>query len=227
MESGQIASNSRARDQDLQKISDPDPSLDLSKDLQPPEIKQVLSGNSAADLGEPERAPRARIDGSKLSEKSWSAADYLRSRVLAENPAAVVGIKAWEFGWTWTSGAGVRIGDGSRNGLRLAWADKFRLLHQAVHKAQRNVNPKATAEETWVLIARAVHWLFHNQPEGGPRFRVECPDSIRAKWDRIQDSIKRWEMNGRQNGRRRGPDGRPDTAAPRQWKSADDWEKEK
>lgn len=158
--------------------------------------------------------PRTRrVDASKIPERAWAAADYLRAQVLEECPAAVVGTRPWEAGWRWPPGSrGVREGDGSRTGLRLAWANSFRLLHGRLLKAMRNGNPATTPDDTWNEISRAVHWLFHDQQETA-RFVVQSPDSIRDKWDRIQTARRRQQ---RAPAQARGPDGRPDPQADRQ-----------
>jgi hypothetical protein len=154
---------------------------------------------------------KSRVDPAKVPERAWAAADYLRLQVLEENAAAVVGTRPWQSGWRWPSGSrGVRDGDGSRTGLRLAWANSFRLLHGRLLKAMRNATPATTADDTWNEISRAVHWLFHDQPETA-RFVCESPDSIRDKWDRIQTARRR-----QQRAPARGSDGRPDPHAARE-----------
>lgn len=161
---------------------------------------------------------RRRIDAAKIPERAWAAADYLRSRILIKNPAALVGNKPWEDGYKWTAGAGDRIGDGSRTGLRLSWADEFRLFYQRLHTAMRNANKAISEEDVWTEIARTVHWLFHNQ-QTGPQFIIESPGSIATKWDRIQ------EIRKRPPDAPRGANGRPDPIAKRDWIPADQWGK--
>ena len=212
----------RARDQDLQRSDLPDP--DLRSEIRSPTSRDLTSNTvTASESSASERAkPRTRrIDPAKIPERAWAAADYLRSRVLIENPAAMVGTRPWEYGHRWTAGAGEHIGDGSRTGLRLSWADKFRLFHAALVKALRNADPKATDEVAWEQIARTVHWLFHKQP-AEPRFIVECPDSLRDKWDNIQKNIANQRRAAEQP---RGANGRPDPIQPRQWVPADQWGK--
>lgn len=183
-----------------------------------------MSGNSTPPptTGDHEApSKRKRIDPAKIPERAWAAADYLRSRVLLENPTAVAGTKAWEYGYQWTSGAGERAGAGSQTGLRLSWADKFRLFHAVLLKALRNADPKTAPEVAWEQIARAVYWLFHKQP-AEPRFIVECPDSLRDKWDHIQRNMANQKRAAEQP---RGANGRPDPIAKRQWIPGDEWGK--
>lgn len=197
--------SSRARDQDLLR------SLDLrSSDLEintrsfvatrarrdrgimttPPkehmDTEQPAS-ESVAVTAEPTSShkPRRRVDPTKIPEKAWAAADYLRYQTLAKNGAAVVGMRPWTAGWSWESGKMARTGDGSRTGLRLSWANSFRLFHAVLKGALANGGQPATDEYTWDQIAKTIFWLFHRQPNG-VGFVVECPDTLRAKWDRIQ-----------------------------------------
>lgn len=207
---GQNASDSRARDQDLQR-SDPDPSL--GSDLRSSASRDQSNKSGNAPVAE----KRRRVDPAKVPERAWAAADYLRSRVLISNPAAMTGTKPWDSGYQWTAGAGERTGDGSRNGLRLSWADKFRLFHATLTKALQNADANATPEIAWEQIARAVYWLFHKQT-GEARFIVECPDSLRDKWDHIQRIMTK-------DAPQRGANGKPDPIAKREWVSGDDWGK--
>lgn len=168
---------SRASDLDLQKPSGSDLRSPDSQDLTRSEIQKV--------------PPKARrVDPLKVPPRAWAAADYLRKRVLEVNAAAHVGTKPW-------------AGD---SGLRLSWANSFRLLGDQTLKALKNAGP-ATDADSWTAIARTVQWLFDGQ---GPshRFVVESPDALREKWDAIQ-AVRR----NKQNAPARGADGRPDPIA--------------
>lgn len=222
-------------DQDLQRSPLPDLISDLrsptSRDLSNTETQISDHSPSGADDGvrggdgmsnDPEpgddlpgaKEPRRRIDAAKIPERAWAAADYLRAQVLEQNAAAIVGTRQWEAGWSWPAGSkGVREGDGSRAGLRLAWANTFRLLHQRLIKALKSANPAATADDAWNEISRCVWWLFHGQTSSA-RFRVESPDSLATKWDRIQ-SARREQRDEKPVAR--GADRRPDPQAQRQF----------
>lgn len=97
-----------------------------------------------------------RID--RIPERAWKAADYLRSLVLGEDPAAAVGRAKW--------------GDDVQTGMRLGWADEFRLMVEA-------------DERTYEQIAETLRWVFKEQ---GPsaKFVVQSVGALRDKWDRIQ-----------------------------------------
>lgn len=104
------------------------------------------------------KAKRSREpDADRIPPRAWAAADYLRSRVLDEDPRAAVSRRPW--------------GPEHRSGLRLTWANTFRLMNEQDGRE-------------WDEIARTVSWLFKQPP--GPRFVVQSPDALRAKWDRIQ-----------------------------------------
>jgi hypothetical protein len=213
--SGQKAPNPRARDLDLRRSSDPDlgsdPRSTTSRDLTRSENKKVPDpGPGQEHMADPPSedqvspAKRTRIDPEKIPPRAWAAADYLRTQVMVENPAAIVGTKSW----------------GGESGLRLSWANAFRLLGQRLLQALRNADLAATEQQAWDEIARTVHWLFHGQPVS-PRFVVESPDSLREKWDKIQAQRR----NGaRAAGVKLGADRRtPDPGAGRVWKTGDDW----
>ncbi len=166
------------RASDFQEIS-------KSPDLRPLDLQDLASSTEIIKV-----QPRARkTDPSKVPPRAWSAADYLRARVLEVNAAAHVGSRPWS-------------GD---SGLRLAWADSFRRLQTLTLKALKNAGP-ASADDAWDAIARTVHWLFNGQ---GPtcRFVVESPDSIQA--------VRR---NQQLQQPARGADGRPDPIAERSYK---------
>lgn len=96
----------------------------------------------------------------------------------------------------------------SQTGLRLTWANEFRLMHARVLSAIRNETPDASVDDAWDVIAKTVHWLFHKQPAGGPRFEVESPTSLAKKWDRIQTARRRQRAEAAKPAR--AADGRPD-----------------
>lgn len=135
----------------------------------------------------PGKSRHPRIDVERIPERAWKAADYLRSQILIRSPGAVLGTKPWKPGWIWANGtaAGVKVGDGSMNGLRLSWANSFRLFQAKLAEALGNAGKIARPEDAWEEIAKTVYWLFHKQP-AGVGFIVECPDTLRDKWDRIQ-----------------------------------------
>lgn len=151
--------------------------------------------------GEP--TPRIAVD--RIPDRAFAAADYLRSAVLSDNKAAVVGSVPWDRE--------------TRSGRRLSWADSFRRLHARVLKAMRNETQSTTDSEAWEEIARTVYWVFHGQPaDRRYRFEVESPDTLGEKWDRVQVQRKRQKQDAAQPKPARGPDGRPDHQANRSFK---------
>lgn len=120
----------------------PPPTLTLATQKQPPAPK----------------AKRRTPDPTRIPDRAWAGADYLRSRLVTEDPASWIARQKWD--------AGVK------EGTRLKWADTIRLLNEA---------DKHDYDE----IAKVVSWLF-SQPLGGPRFVVQSPESLREKWDQIQ-----------------------------------------
>lgn len=174
--------SSRASDLDLQQSS--------GSDLRSPDSQDLTS------LEKQKVRPKARrVDPLKVPPRAWAAADYLRRAVLQVNAAAFVGTKPWD----------------KDVGLRLAWANSFRLLGDQTLRAMKNAGP-ATDGDAWDAIAKTVSWLFNGQ---GPshRFVVESPDSLREKWDQIQ-AVRR----NKQSQPARGSDGRPDPIATREYK---------
>lgn len=225
-----MITESRARDQDLQRSpSDQDlRSSDLQDLTSTEKQKSTFAGMAGWVDGRPEstdqdRTTRFRIDVSSIPDRAWAAADYLRAQVLLENPVAFVGRKPWENGWDYpVDGKPKRLGEGSRTGLRLAWAHGFRLLHGKVAAALRSADPAAGDAEAWAEIARTVRWLFREQPVVGPRFVVEAPDSLTDKWDNIQRiRINRARAEAVPKPAR-GADNRPDRQAERAFKRWDD-----
>lgn len=187
------------------KISDPD----LGSDLRSTDLDD-LSNNTelnlqgvaiwvrleATEVVIPQSSPPANPI---IQERAWLAADYLRGQILAEDRTALVGSRPWSAE--------------EKNGLRLAWASEFRSLHGRVLRALRNETPSATEAAAWDLIAKTVHWLFHGQPPGGPRFEVESPRSLAKKWDSIQRNRRRQAAPTAA----RGVDNRPDPMAARKF----------
>ncbi len=155
---------------------------------------------------------KSHVDLTQIPERAWAAADYLRSQVLAQHRTAVLGAKPWDPGWAF-DGQARRIGDGSRTGLRLSWADEFRSLHARVHRARLNAG-QTTPEQTWDEVSRTVHWLFHGQ-QADPKYRlvVESPGSLTTKWDAIQNARRRQQADVP-----RRADGKPDPRARREIK---------
>lgn len=222
-------SGGRAPDQDLQRSSP-----DLGSDLRPPDPVDLTSNTKKSPI-EKLAAPwvdeaasqpgsdaetttaRSRLDPDAIPDRAWAAADYLRAQVLAENRAAFVGTKPWESGWEFpAAGKPIKVGDGSRSGLRLSWANAFRLLNGKVVAAMKNADPKVTEADAWSEIARTVRWLFLDQPVE-PRFVVESPDSLREKWDNIQRNRANRARADAQP-KARGADNRPDPQAAREFK---------
>lgn len=168
----------------------PSPMDDQHELFAAPTKPEKVNGLHDSD-SEPKPKPRAtgkrkRTDPANIPERAWRAADYLRAQVLGKNAAAVAGAKPWDAGWVWEGREAKRVGDGSRNGLRLSWANSFRLFAGLLKQALANGGKPSTDDHTWDEIAKTVHWLFHGQPTG-VNFVVESPDTLRDKWDRIQD----------------------------------------
>lgn len=182
------------------------------------ETEEPMSDESAEDP--PSKPAKTRIDASKIPERAWAAADYLRHQVLESNRAAVVGTKSWDTGWAWPGGVKTRTGDGSRSGLRLSWANELRLFHVVVLKAMKNADPTTDDNAAWMELAGAMRWVFHDQPAGGPRFVIESPASLRAKWDNLQANRRN---RAAQNATPKGADGRPDTGTRHERKRWGEW----
>lgn len=162
-------------------------------------VDQAGEQDDEGEIDQPTPKPAAQV-AERIPDRAWSAADYLRAQVLAENKSAVLGARPWDAA--------------AKTGLRLAWADEFRLLHRRVWAAMRNERPDATEHDAWAEVARTVHWLFHGQPTE-PRFEVESPRSLAKKWDNIQRARRRQA----QPRPARGADNRPDPAAQRQFRT--------
>lgn len=168
-------------------------------------------GHRDEDLDKP--AKPSALDTAQIPERAWAAADYLRMQVLQRYPACLLGRRPWESGWMWAAGKqGERTGDGSRNGIRLAWAREFHQLHTKLLAALTAAAPTTTSDDAWVEISRTVHWLFHGQTTTG--FRVDSPGSLITKWDRIQDT-----RQGQAKRAPRGANGQPDPRARREIKT--------
>jgi hypothetical protein len=163
---------SRLSDQDLlgSGVSDPDPSSEISG--RPRSYKDLNNYVPTLAVGSEESAPRSpgrQPDPDKVPDRAFAAADYLRACVLKEAPASAIARRRWTE---------------AKSGVRLQWANGFRLLNQ-VDKRE------------WDDIARTVKWLFEGQTAAA-RFVVQCPTSLREKWDRIaavrrnQDTAKKF-----------------------------------
>lgn len=164
----------------MQGTAVPPPPADLTLTTQaPPKAKAKAK-----------RAP----DPARIPPRAWAAADYMRSRLVTEDPACFVARQPWDVS--------------KQEGLRLKWADSFRLMHE--------VDRREFDE-----IAKVVSWLF-NQPIGAPRFVVQSPDSLREKWDRIQ-AVRRNKSAPQQ---RPGGDNRPPPEFKR-WDSDGGWNGDK
>lgn len=171
----------------------------------------------------PEDAPakpakRPRIDPAKIPDRAWTAADYLHELLLASEPGAVIGNRPWVAGMTFASGKGVVVGEGGKTGLRLSWANVIRLLHRDVLAGLRRVDPKSDDNAAWREIAQTIRWALYEQPADRPRCIVECADSLRAKWDKIQRARRRSADDARAQARR--GDGRPDPESQRAFRKA-------
>jgi hypothetical protein len=132
-----------------------------------------------------------RSAAEKIHARAWAAADYLRKRILAEQPASILAAKPWS--------------ETPQSGARLSWAKSFDQLHSRLCRAAKD-QPEAAV---WEEIARTVKWLFDDQL-GDQRFVVLAPDTLARKWDAIQ--LRRKASQTRSA---RGSDGRPDPAAAR------------
>lgn len=153
-------------------FSDQDPDQRSTADLVDPEIyRTIVPGPSAEKAGSPSSesltvpdAPKAAevTKASRIPEQCWKAADYLRAKILDQNPQAALGAKPWSIS--------------KQTGLRLAWAEEFRLM--------------TTREKRRLSDAKAImDWLFGGQTAKF-RFVVESPSSLRSKWDRIAAQMK-------------------------------------
>lgn len=106
-----------------------------------------------------EKTVRAVKDrASRVPDRAWRAADYLRDRILTDDPNALVHREPW--------------GDHVRTGWRLKWADEIRLM---VTRDGR----------TYEQIFEVLRYVFTEQT-GEARFIVQSADALREKWDRIQ-----------------------------------------
>lgn len=159
--------------------TEPDPSEQISRGISPStaDVAAVKDGLQAlramqgttpppptpdlqlATQQQPAVKPRKRApDPSRIPDRAFAGADYLRSRLVTEDPASWIARQKWDAT--------------KKEGVRLKWADTIRLINEA---------DKHDYDE----IAKVVSWLF-NQPLGGPRFVVQSPESLREKWDQIQ-----------------------------------------
>jgi hypothetical protein len=168
--------------------SSPDLDLPLAPDLQDQERPEEPCPGSA-DPGQPDllvlkgkvdtHAKAAKSErADKIPDRAWGAADKLRDLVLADDPKAAIGRRAW--------------GPGVREGARLEWADEFRLMVE---------RDKHTFEEIWDVMK----WLFAGSTLARG-YVVQSPDSLRKKWDGIQknrrNETQRAEPGPRYSGRR-------------------------
>lgn len=153
-------------------FSDPDPDQRSTADLVDPEIyRTIVPGPSGEKAGKPSPesltvsdAPKTPevTKASRIPEQCWKAADYLRAKILDQNPQAALGSKPWSAT--------------KQTGLRLSWAEEFRLM--------------TTREKRRLADAKAImDWLFGGQTAKF-RFVVESPAALRAKWDRIAAQMK-------------------------------------
>lgn len=151
-------------------FSDQDPDQRSTADLVDPEIyRTIVPGPSGKKASQPSSesltvSPKAAevTKASRIPEQCWKAADYLRAKILDQNPQAALGAKPWSIS--------------KQTGLRLSWAEEFRLM--------------TTREKRRLSDAKAImDWLFGGQTAKF-RFVVESPSSLRAKWDRIAAQMK-------------------------------------
>jgi hypothetical protein len=143
-------------------FSDPD---QVPGDSGSPEIYRTIVGDSEADtyiLPSPEslsaeETPETRTKASRISPQAWKAADYLRAKILDENPEAAIGKRPWSAH--------------KQTGLRLAWAEEFRTMKE--RDGRRFEDAKTLMD-----------WLFGGQLSEF-KYVVHSPSALRAKWDRI------------------------------------------
>jgi hypothetical protein len=100
----------------------------------------------------------AESRATKIPDRAWKAADYLRECVIADDPSALVSREPW--------------GNEVRSGWRLKWADEIRLM---VTQDGR----------TYDQIAEVLRYVFREQT-GDVRFIVQGASALREKFDRIQ-----------------------------------------
>lgn len=214
---------SPSRDLDLQRPSTSDPDqvalpLDMSQNPGPARASRPPLGSESLPVSSPSTRDEGRdadsdagdlqwasgyraVGGnlgseartSRVPDRAWAAADWLRAKLLERDPRCALSRVAWSDA----------IGP-LRSGRRLEWADEFRLINERDGKE-------------WDEIARALHWVFHAQTqEPRYRIRVDSPGSLREKWDKIQEQRRRQQEQAEV---RRGADGRPDPQAARPTKT--------
>lgn len=208
-EKAQMIGGGRARDQDLQRSpSDPPLRSDLrssssrdltSKEIQISPLEKMAAWLETSEGDPPAKAVRKRIDADAIPDRAFAAADYLRGRVLNENKAAFVGRRPWD----------------GKAGLRLDWANGFRVLHRHVVEAMKNADAAVGDAEAWAEIAKTVKWIFTGQSTKA-RFIVESPDAVREKWDRIQAVRRNNRAKSDEESKPKRGDGRPDPMAARE-----------
>lgn len=200
-----------------------DPSyLDLLRSSEDPDLRSDLRSSASQDLTRSKESvlmvatiqvsgelkashdpdePATRIAVERIPERSFAAADYLRTALLAESKTAVIGTIKWSVT--------------TKTGRRLAWADSFRKLHVSVLAGMRNGAPDTSETTAWEEIARTVHWIFHGQTcDLKYRLVVESPDTLKDKWDAIQATRRRQRLEASQpkkltNSYRNGVGGQP------------------
>lgn len=134
------------------------------KDLVPPPAPPDEVTNEEPDiLGKlefPSKQTKTEARASKIPERAWAAADWLRNAVLGKQPNNPISKQPW--------------GSDVKHGTRLAWAGVFKLLHE------RDGVP-------WEEIAKACSWVMGDQGrEEQFRIQVLSPSALREKWGRIQ-----------------------------------------
>jgi len=160
----------------------------------------LTSKESHRPAKEPKKSRKPRVDPDKVSERAWQGADYMRSLLLAEAPESLFAVAQW----------------GGRSGRRLAWAASLQKLHDHLARAANVLPMDASAVGgLWDEIARTVFWLYNRDPakpgQGDTsRFVVESPDSLAAKWDKIQAVRRNQQAAARARmAPRSAPDNRP------------------
>jgi hypothetical protein len=122
-------------------------------------------------------APTAASPGVTIPERAWQGADYLRHRVLEQQPGNALRKKPWTDE--------LEAPTNRPGGARWKWANELRLM-------------VAVDGRDWDDIAKTLAWLFDGQPGtgDGAKFVVQSPKSLREKWDRIQLQRTRPSPNG-------------------------------
>lgn len=112
-----------------------------------------------------------RIDATKVPDRAFSAADWMRAYVIATYPSAAVARAPW---------------GSAKQGMRLVWAKELAVIAEP--------KPLGRDARTWAEVWHAMKWLYEEQ-SSEYRIIVQSPTTLREKWGRIQEARRRAEYD--------------------------------